>query len=441
MQVSVENTSNLGRRISVTVPAEHYDNTYRGKLVKAAQSARVEGFRKGKVPEQLLIQRYGDQIHAETVDELLGKTLKDSLNEQNLLPVDAPVIDSLSAFAGQPMVYSASFEVYPEIDLIDFSTLALEKVTTTITDEDINKTLDNIRKQFANWVEVDRPAKMEDKVEFDFTGTVGGTAFPGGSANNYQLVLGSKQFIPGFEEQMVGLSANDARDITVTFPETYQEKSLAGQEAVFAIKVHKVFEAQLPDVDGPFLEKMGVKDGSIDTLKDNIKKHMELEVKKFLEQRLKQQVFEKLVEKHSFELPQTLINKEIQAIHNQQHGHAHDEHHHHDDHHISETEQAEWQKQAEKRVSLSLLVSKIVTQFGIKADFNRVKSMIEEMSTIYDDPSAFMNWIMQDRNRMMHFHSQVLEDQVVEFIVEKATVTERSVPYEEVSRLESTTEE
>lgn len=424
MQISVENISSLGRRVNVIIPVQQVQQKYNQEKTKIAKSARVDGYRKGHLPLEKAEELFHDKIHENTIHFLLNNALKKTLEQENLTPAGQPTLESIKEEKDQPMEFVFSFDIFPTISLCDFSQLEIESLTCEFTEADLDKTLDRIREQFKNWEEVQREAKMGDQVTFDFEGTLDGVPFQGGSAKNFKLILGSKQFINGFEDALVGLKAGDKRDINLNFPENYHQKDLAGKAVVFSVEIHQVSEGTLPEVNDEFIKMMGVADGNLDAFKQKVKDHVEQQLEQYLKKRLKDEVFSKLLSSHEFELPESLIQQEIAQIHDERHKGEHDHNH-------SEAEKADWRELACKRIKSFLLFSEIVKSYHLQPDRLKVQKIIEQNAFVYDDPKEFVSWVYSDKKFMMQYENLALEEEIVELVTSKAKIKTKQISYEE----------
>ncbi len=430
MQVVLATTEGLGRKFTITVPAEESKTKYQNRLKDAAKNAKVDGFRKGKVPVKLLEERYRPSVWHEVVDQLIKDTLPKAFEQEKLQPAGMPSVDSINGQPGEDFVYEASFEVYPEINLKELTDVEIEQVSAEVTDQDVENLLKKLQQQHANWVEVDRAAEEGDQVTIDFEGFVDGEAFEGGKAESVPLVLGSKTMIPGFEDGLVGAKAGDELELNVTFPKQYHAEKLAGKAAVFKTKVHKVCAPELPELDDAFAEKFAVKEGGIEKLKDDMRKHMQRELGNVVKSRNKEAVFNELLKLNEIEVPKALIENEMKNLHavaHQQQGHQHHDH----DHELSEAEKQALYEPAKRRVRLALLINEVINAKEIKADSERVKALVEEMAASYDNPEEFTNWFYSDRQQLSQMETLALEEQVIEELLNSAKVNAKTLSYEE----------
>jgi trigger factor len=424
MQVSVESPTKLKRRLTITVPVERYKTAYEKRLAQLAKTAKVKGFRPGNVPISHIKQMYGDSVRQETLTEVIQSTLYEALNQENLKPAGAPDIEPKNIMEDQPLEYIASFDIFPEIGTVAFDSKGITKLTSKITDQDINNVIDRLRDQHITWKEVERAAKNKDQVVIDFRGSIDGKVFPGGEAHDYPVMLGSNTMIPGFEEGLAGAKAKDEKIIKVTFPDNYFAKEVAGKVAEFTVQVHKVSEPEYPEINEDLVKKFGVPTGSVDELRAEIKKNLERELDRMTKIKLKSTVFDLLIEQNPIEVPEVLIAKEAQRLHAEMHPHHGDQPHNH-----SDEEMAEFNEGAKRNVLLGLIVSEFVKQKDLRPDSARVQAHITKLATAYENPAEVIKWYTSDKRRLAEIEMMILEEQVIEKLLENVAVTEKEVSY------------
>lgn len=428
MQVTVESTSDLGRKLSIVVPAEKIEEQVSQKLQELSKQVKLDGFRPGKVPASVVKQRFGEGARSEVIGHVLQNSLYEAITEKELNPAGMPEIDSIKSEAGQPLEYTAIFEVYPEIALTDFSSITAEKITAEVTDADVTEMLDSIRKQRTEWEVVERASENDDKLKIDFEGFKDDVAFEGGKAENADLVLGSKSFIPGFEDGLIGKKAGDDVVLDLTFPEEYQAKDLAGQKVKFNVTVKEVNAPKLPELNEDFAKAMGVESGDIEAFKTQVREHMNRELEQTIKSKQKQHLFEQLLNEHKFEVPAALIQNEVTAIMKQ-----------YMPKHEPTKEQIdaapeELKTEAKRRVSIGLVVAEIIKKQDIKVDQDKVKDYVEDMAKSYEQPQQMVAWYYGDKQRMAGIEAVVLEEQVFDKICEAAKVEDKKLSYSEVMK-------
>lgn len=427
MQVSVETTSPLERQLTITVPAARIEDDVNSRVKQTANTARLDGFRPGKVPLKVVKRRYGKGIRQEVLGEVIQNTFYEAVTQEKLKPAGGPQIEPKVDEEGQDFQYTATFEVYPEIELADYSSVELVRQAAEVTDADVDNMVETLLKQNADWTETDAAAEDGDQVNIDFKGFKDGEAFEGGEASGHDQVLGSKTMIPGFEEGIVGMKAGEEKDVTVTFPEDYQAEHLAGQEVVFKIKVNKVSKASLPELNAELFEKFGVKVDTAEAFKAEIRKNMEREVKQSLKVKTKGKAFDALVALNNIEVPKALIDGEIDRLREQavqQFGNGMNI--------DPKTLPADiFADQAKKRVSTGLLVTQVIEANELKVDGERVQAFIAEMASSYEDPQEFINFYNSNQEQLQQVEAVVLEDQVLDLLLDQAKVTDETVSYED----------
>lgn len=430
MQVSIETTTGLERRMTVGIPAEQVEAEVTKRLQQATKTVRLNGFRKGKVPLSVVKQRFGAGVRQEVLGEFMSRSFYDAVQQQDVKPAGQPSIEPKELGEGKDVEFVATFEVYPEVTVSDTSGFEIEKLVAEVTDADVDNMINVLRKQQATWTEVERAAATDDRVNINYTGTKDGEEFQGGKAEGQNLVLGSNSMIPGFEEGLVGLKAGDEKVLSLTFPEDYHAEELKGAAVEFAVKVNSVSEQQLPELNAEFFSKYGVESDDGEQFRADVRKNMERELKNAAKSKLKTQVMDKLIAAHEVDLPKALVAGEIEALRNQmmqQFGGA----------------QANldlkallpdemFSEQAERRVALGLIVGEIVKAAEIKVDAARVRAMVEELASTYQDPEEVVNYYFNNRDLLASVESVVLEDQVVDHILGSAKVSETSSTYEDV---------
>lgn len=430
MSVKIENLEGLRRRLVVEISAEEIEKAYQERLKKIAKTTKLPGFRPGKADPKILEKRYGKEILQEVGNELMQSNVRNAIIEEKVQIAGTPQVEPFEAERNKTLKIVVNYETYPEIELKDMKGVQVERVTAEIMKEDVDKVLEGLRQQNAHWKEVDRPAKEHDRVIVDFEGTIDGEPFEQNAAKDFQMELGAKRMIPGFEEGVEGMKPGEERDINVTFPKEYPSQDLAGKEAVFKIKVHKVLESELPELDDAFAEKLGFKEGGLDKLKAEVRKSMERELDRALSARLKMEVLDKLVELNPIEVPEALVSTEIdhlQQLTRQQLAQS------------QSKEQADnvelprepYIEQAKKRVILGLLLGEVIKQQAIKADPDQVRAKVEEIASTYQKPEEVVAWYYNNKRMLSEVESAVLEDQTVAKLLEQLEVNEKKISYEE----------
>lgn len=430
MQVSLETTSGLERRLTVGIPADVVDAEVEKRLKQAAKTVNINGFRKGKVPIKVVKQRYGAGVRQEVLGDTIQKTFYEAVQKEDVRPAGQPSIEPKQMDEGKDVEYIATFEVYPEVEVQGTEGMEITRYSADIKDEDVEKMIDVLRKSQATWSEADKAAENDDRVVIDFAGTKDGEAFDGGSAEKQNLVLGSNSMIPGFEDGIVGMKAGEEKDINVTFPEDYQAEELKGADAVFKITVHKVEVQELPELNESFFEKFGVADGGEEKFRADVLENMDREKNKAAKGKLKDQVMSALLEKNPVELPKALVDAEINALRQQalqQYGQLPE------GLDTSTLLPADmFRAQAEKRTALGLLIGDLVAKQSLKADGDKVRALVDEAAASYEDPEEVVNYYYSNQQLLASVEAAALEDQVVDMLLDKANVTDVTISYEEI---------
>lgn len=426
MQVSVESPSNIERKVTVIVPVEKMDEAYGKRIASLTKTAKVKGFRTGKVPVDIIKKQFGETARQEALSEVIQSSLYAAIHQEKLNPVGVPMVEPKTITPGQPLEFVATFEVLPSVGKVNFELKSLEKQIATITEEDINKVITHLREQHITWKKLDRAAAEKDQVVIDFTGTIDGKPFSGGQAHEYPIVIGSKMMIPGFEEGLIGMKAGEERVVPVTFPENYFAKEFAGKAAEFKTKMIKVSEPVYPELNEAFAKKLGVKSGRVEDLQVEIRKNLERELDRLIQSKLKTQVFGKLLEQNTIEVPKSLIEREANRLHNELHPHHGQQEHNH-----SEAEMQGFKDAAKQNVMLGLLVGELVKQYNVIPSQERIQHFIDTMASSYENPEEVKKWYQSNKRQMAEVEMRVLEEQVLEKLLEGIAITEKMLSYSE----------
>ena len=431
MQVSIETTTGLERRMTIGVPAAEIENAVAARLAEAAKSVRINGFRKGKIPPSVIKNRFGKGVRQEVLGDVMSRAYYAAVTEQKIKPAGQPRIEPKSLDEGRDLEFVATFEVYPEVNLAEFSAIKAEKLVADITDKDIDTMIENLRQQRQTWEEVKRQAKNGDLVSLDFTGTIDGEEFQGGSGKGTNLVLGSDRMIPGFEKGLLKSKAGDVVTLELTFPEDYRSSDVAGKPVVFTVTVNKVSATVLPELNDDFFAAFGVAEGGLEGFRKEVASNMERELRKASKNRLKTAVMDVLLQQNTFDVPKALVAAEIDVLRQQalqQFGAGAKN--------IDPSMLPDelFREQAEKRVKLGLILGEVIKQRGMRAEASKVREAIEDIAATYESPEEVVNWYYSNKDQLDAVESAVLEDQVFEVIFEQAELTERSVSYEELTR-------
>lgn len=429
MQVSLETTSGLERRLTVGVPAEQVDNEVENRIKQAARNVSIKGFRKGKVPVSEVKKRFGAGIRQEVVGDVISRSFYAAVQKENVKPAGQPAIEPKQLAPGQDLEYVAVFEVYPSVALADLSQYEITRHTADVTESDLDAMIETLRKAQATFTPIDRAAIDGDKVNINFVGTKDGVEFAGGKADNQSLVLGSGSMIPGFEEGIVGMKVGEEKTIAVTFPEDYKSEELKGARAEFKITLNSVSAAELPAVDQAFFSKFGVA-GDLNQFRAEVKVNMERELNNVLKMKVKTQVMDALISSHQVDVPKALIANEINLLRDQMMQRFGGQKQNFDVRSL--LPDTMFQDEANRRVTLGLIVGEIVKTSKIKPDAKLVKAKVEEIASTYEQPQDVIDYYNSNRELMAGVESAVLEDQVVEYIVSQAKVNDVQSTYDQV---------
>jgi len=434
MQVSVETTSALERRMTVTVPEEKIDEAVESRLKNLARTVKIEGFRPGKVPFKVVKQRYGGQVRSEVVSEVLQSSFVEAVGQEQLRPAGSPAIDAKPITPGQGLEYTATFEVYPELSLAPLEGVEIKTPSCEVGEADIDHMIETIRKQHQDWEAVERAAADGDQVTIDFTGTIDGEPFQGNQGSDVPIVLGQGRMIAGFEEGLSGAKAGEDKTLSVTFPEDYRATELAGKTAEFAVTVKSVEAPKLPEVDEAFAKRLGVASGKVEDLRAEVRSNMEREVAQSQKSKVKQAVMDKLLEINSLEVPQALVDDEAQRLAKQMADNLAQQGANPGD---LKLEPSAFAEQARRRVSLGLILAEIVNAQNLSVEPARLRQAIEEMAAAYEHPEEVVKWYYSDKNRLSEVESIVLEEQVVDWVLDQAKVVEEPLSFQQLMYPES----
>lgn len=429
MQISVENTGNLGRRMTVAVPADELETEIKKRLQNLAKKAKLPGFRPGKVPLKVIEGQYGVQVLHEVAGNMIESSLQEAFSQEKLVPAGSPDVEPRTIERGKDLEYVANFDIFPQVESMDIVGVEIERPQCEIVDTDVDRTLESMRKQKTTFAPIDRGARNDDQIVIDFEGKIDGEVFAGGQAQDYKLVLGQGQFMPDFEKALEGAKAGESRTAKVEFPQDYQSQDVAGKEAEFEIQLKEVAEPRLPEIDETFAREFGVEDGDLDKLKQEIRENLSRERDERISRLTRKRVMDALIEKNDFEVPPKLTEREIDNIIAsnkamlEQQGIPADK---------INPDREQLAPDAERRVALGLILSEVVQSNNILPDDARVKQRVENMAASYEDPKAFIQWYHSSPERVRQIENVVLEEQVVEHLLEGANVKDVTISLEEL---------
>ncbi|MFV0575662.1 MAG: trigger factor [Vibrio sp.] len=427
MQATVETLEGLERRLTITVPAANIESAVTAELRNIAKNRRFDGFRKGKVPMKMVAQMYGKAVRQDVMGEVMQRHFIEAIVKEKINPAGAPTFAPVENEEGKDLVFNATFEVYPEVELKGLENITVEKPAVEVKDEDVAEMLETLRKQQSTWVEVEEVVGETSRATIDFVGSIDGEEFEGGKADAFPLEMGQGRMIPGFEEGILGKKAGDEFTIEVNFPEDYHAENLKAKAATFAIKLVKVETRELPELTDEFVARFGVTEGGVDALKVEVRKNMERELKQAVKNRIKEQAINGLVEQNAMDVPAALIDQEIQVLRQQaaQRFGGNPEA-------AAQLPRELFEEQAARRVKVGLLLGEVIKAEELKADEDRVKALIEEMATAYEDPAEVVSYYEQNEQMMNNIRNLALEDQAIDAIVAKAQVSDKALSFNEL---------
>ncbi len=433
MQVSVETTEGLERKLTIAIPGDRVDTAVNARLQEAAQTIRLNGFRQGKVPLKVVKNKFGKGVRQEVVGELMNQTYFEAIAQESLKPAGQPRIEPTSMDEGKDVEFVAVFEVYPEIELPDFAVIKAERLVAEVLDDDIDEMIETLRKQRQTWVPVERAAADGDMVNIDYVGKKEGEEFQGGKAAGQNLVLGSERMIPGFEDGVIGKSAGDDFTLQLKFPDEYHSEELAGAEVEFELKLNTVSEQSLPEVNKDFFKSFGVEEGGMEAFREEVSNNMQREMKTASRNKLKTTLMDALISDLEVAIPAALMSNEIhqlkhQTVQQMGGGQGFDPHSMPDE---------LFREQAKRRVTLGLILGEVISQQGIQADADKVRDAVEEIAATYESPEEVVKWYYSNEEQLQGIESSVIEDQVFDYIIEQAQVSDKEVSYQDVIKPES----
>lgn len=420
MQVSIESGEGLEKRLLVDLPADRVAAVMDKKLQDLARHARLDGFRPGKVPMRTIKQRFGEQVRQEAYGTLIQETLYEAAGQHKLMPAGEPQVELREAAEEGGLGYTATFEVMPEVTVGDLSGQSVARPVAEVAESDIDEMIDKLRKQRTVWNDVERDASDGDTVYMDFKGMIDGEVFEGGSAQNVPLVLGSGAMIPGFESGLLGAKAGDERTLEVKFPDDYRAQHLAGKAATFEVKVLRVSEPQLPEIDEEFVKAFGVEAGTVEALRADVGKNMQHELTQKLKGITKEHAMDALIAASPLDIPKAMVNQEAERMKQQvvqdmqQRGQQSN----------MDLPASVFAEQAKRRVHLGLLVAEIISTQQIKAQDEQLRETIAAFAESYENPQEVVDYYMQDKSARTSIENLVLENQVVDWVLTQVQVTD-----------------
>ena len=432
MENTPETLGALERRLHVAVPIADIEGEVRKRLTRLARTVKVAGFRPGKAPLRMLDQQYGPQVRSDVITERVQTTLNDAIRAQNLRVAGTPRIEAQRGDqpATENLEFSAVFEVYPDVQIGNVGDIALTRPIVDVTAADVDRTLDVLRRQRTTYAPAEREARAGDRVRVDFTGTIDGVAFEGGQARDFPILLGEGRMLPEFEAALTGARAGDTKTFSLTFPADYHGRDVAGKEAAFALTVHEVAAPDVPPLDGEFAKAFGIASGQMDELRKEVEANLRLELKRKVDAAIKAQALSGLRQRSTFAVPKSLVESEASALRErtianlraQQNAKPQD----------LELSLDVFRPQAEERVALGLIIAELVRREKLQAKPEQVKALVTETAQTYEQPEAVVRWHYEKPERLRDFEAMVLEQNVVDWILARAKVTDEPATFEQV---------
>jgi trigger factor len=429
MQVSIETLEGLERRMTVQVPSDTVTLAVEKKLNDLRKTVKIDGFRPGKVPLKVVQQKYGDHVRQDVIGDVIESSYREAIIQENMRPAGMPSIESVNSEDKEDMSYTATFEIYPEIEEIKLETIKIEKPVVNVNDEDLEAMIQKLREQRKEWSEVSRTAGKGDQVMVDFEGRIAGELFEGGAGKDMAVEIGAGQMLPEFESGLEGISSGEEKSVVVNFPDDYHGKDVAGKKAEFTLKATRVSEAQLPDIDESFIKAFGVEDGNLEKFRSDVRANMDKEVSQKLKMSIKNAVMAGLLEENVIIAPSALVAEEAKSLKQQAAQRMGQDPAAFDSNNLPNEM---FEEEASKRVRLGLLVGEVIKSEKIELDKSLLESTLTEMAASYEQPDQVMEHYRQNQEARTGLEGMVLEDQVVNHILDKAKVTEKQTSFEEM---------
>ena len=428
MKFSFGNKNDVEQSITISIPADDIQKQVKTKLNTAQRSAKIKGFRKGKAPIDVVKKMYEPEIRQDVINDAVIKKFYELVEEKNFKPVGRPNLVPERIEMEKDIIFKATFEVYPEISLGNLSRLSYTKAVSSVAEKDVNKTIENIRKRMCTWDPKGGNSSSGDQIKIDFVGKIDEEEFEGGSAKDFVVEIGSKSMIEGFEDGLIGLKKSDNKDLNLTFPEDYGKTELASKKVVFNVEVKEVLKPKLPALNEEFFKSTGLEAKNTNEFKKEIKNKLEEDLKNLIENKSKSSILDSLREAHAFEVPSAMIESEVNNMRqNAARRVGMDPKDMNEDLFPKET----FIEEAKKRVSVGVILNKIIEEKGIKADGERVRKMVEDRASMYKEPQQVVNWFYSNEEQLRSIESISLEEQVIEILLSEANAVEEELTYEE----------
>ena len=427
MQVTVETTEGLERHLTITVPAANIEDAVAAELRKIAKTRRFDGFRPGKAPMKMVAKMYGKAVRQDVMGEVMQRHFIEAIVKEKINPAGAPTFAPVENNEGADLVFNATFEVYPDVELKGLENITVENPAVEVKEADVEEMIETLRKQQATWTEVEAAADAGSRATIDFVGSIDGEEFEGGKAEDFPLELGQGRMIPGFEDNIVGKKAGEEVVAEVTFPEEYHAENLKGKAATFAITVKKVETQELPELNDEFATKFGVAEGGVDALKEEVKKNMTRELDQAVKANVKDQAIKGLLANNEIEVPKALVDQEIDALRQQAAQRFGG-----DAKNMPELPAELFHEQAVTRVKTGLLLGEVIKANELKVDDAKVEELIATVASAYEDPTEVVEYYKANDQLMQQMRNVAMEEQAVEAILAKANVTDVEKAFDDI---------
>lgn len=429
MQVSVETTQGLERRLTISVPAANVDVEVKNRLHHIAKTQRINGFRPGKVPASVIQKRFGASVRQEIAGEVMQRNFVEAIVAEKINPAGRPNFVAKSNEIGKDLEFEATFEIYPEVVLKDLDKIAVERPVVDVTDKDVDEMFVTLQKQHQTWKENKRKTKKGDKLTIDFLGRVDGEEFEGGKAEAFELELGSSRMIPGFEKDIIGMKAGEEKTITVTFPDDYHAENLKGKAAEFDIKVNKTEGPVVPKIDEDFAKLFGVEEGGVEALRTEVSKNMTRELTQTIKTKVKEQVIQGLLDANDVGLPSALVAQEIEVLRKQAMQRFAGQM---DEKNMPELPNDMFEEQAKRRVKVGLLLGEVIKINELQVDEAKVAELIESAASAYEDPAEVIEYYKSNKEMSQQMQNVALEEQAVDLLVSTAKVKDKKANFQDI---------
>lgn len=425
MQVTVENTGTLARRLIVQVPAQEMKMAVKNKMEEFAPKAKASGFRAGKIPEQELLRRYGAKLRQEALGSVIEKTLPVALKQEKLKPAGSPVVEQVKDEENKDLEFVVSFEVFPDIHLADFNQLKVEKYHVDVNEQDVDRALLRVRNHFADWVVVERAAREGDRVIVDYTSTLNGKSYENNQGKDIQVEIGSKRFIEGFEEGLIGSQQAEEKELDLTFPIEWRVKKLAGKPVQFKVKVKAVTEKQLADLNAAFAKKIGSTSSDHEAIHQKVRESLEKQIAELVESNMREKVTDALIKLNHFPIPKVLIEREASLMHEELHQRMGDKAQ-------DSCQHTGLMEQAEKRVALGLILNEVIKAQNIKPDEERVKKRVSKLSQMFGNAEFMESMYHESEELLTGVRHAVMLDQALDWVVSQISFNEKTMSVDDL---------